>query len=168
MASLNTLFPKLESCTFLLHLSHDHARRFWKWLFARTPQESCHARDIPRFRNIRSTGEVVSLEQTFIEFIAAFLEDGPGKRKLVQFSHEEANRSDFVFGKRIVQDRSHGPLVRVDHQASPSDEAIPIGEFAMARGRPATDAEHIFAEAYWGKLGNLRASYRRQRVLREA
>jgi hypothetical protein len=80
----------------------------------------------------------------YIKFIAAFLEHGPGKRKFIQFQHEEF-RSAPKFA---------GPLVLINAGESTSNEALPMQVSTVESDQFKADAQNAFEKAYWGKGGS--------------
>lgn len=110
MASMAALFPQLETCTFLCHFTFTHleyqSARFSSFADFGTT-------NMLEARNIQTPQKMVTMEDTLLEFITAFHEHGPGKRKLVRFSHH-ARGSYF--------DSDVGPLVCVGAQSRLSNE----------------------------------------------
>jgi hypothetical protein len=122
-------FPNLEVCVVLLHIIHE----------GQTPLiHSAGMDSIERTRSYRvikrtkGAYQVTTVEYGIVEFIDAFFERGPGKRKFVRFSHEYLNQRPFYVG----------PLVRVRYR-EPSNDAPSTGETT-----PMVNAKHIFDTAY--------------------
>ena len=141
MASLKQLFPKLESCVFMTHLDHDLGRgRGSSLMTDRHGQPSSVTASLD-FRNVKNGGKVITLEESFIEFIGALCEQGPGKRKFIRFSHSDIHKPS----TKMV-----GPLVRVNSKdKGTSSDLLPMQLLADEEDH----AERVFQKAYWGETG---------------
>jgi hypothetical protein len=128
MASLKSLFPSLESCVFVIRLAH--AGRLLQTLIQLADETLTH-------RNVKKIGNIISLRRTLVEFIDAFLERGPGKRKFIRFIH-----SNFYH----PEDKVIRSLVLVSSEGS-SDAMLRPGA-TNGEKRSAADAERIFLKAY--------------------
>jgi hypothetical protein len=105
-------------------------------------------------RNFTKDGRTITLEEILSEFIAAFLERGPGKRKIVRFAHSDYR----CWPRKLV-----GPLVRVSSQIE-SEDLLPMELLTLERSQSIVDGRRIFKEAYWGEkgpLGDWEMSYRK-------
>lgn len=155
MASLTTLFPNLESCVAMVHLSHN--------TFLAHPNLNGEldllgsARECLRFRNIKKASNIITLEEMLVEFIAAYLKHGPGKRKFLRFAHSDCRNSSL---------KVNGPLVRVGVQ-EPVCGLLSTEELTTEEFQDNYDAKRILQEAYWAKdgpLGDWAVSFREQQV----
>jgi hypothetical protein len=149
MASLKSLFQNLESCVILIHLVHNTGHITGPRVLTDALGRPTFVVSTLSYRNVKSIGNVITLEQTFIEFVATFLRQGPGKRNFVRFTHSSLQNPAL---KRI------GPLVDMSSQepisSRPSMESLTLEE-----DRFTVDAKRVFQEAYWGKGGRLRGDW---------
>lgn len=156
LASLKSLFPNLESCIVMVHLGHNTGLALSQHIHDQ-PGRQDFASACLAFRNVIKANNIITLEDTLVRFIAAFLEGGPGKRKFVRFAHSNPQEPWL----RIV-----GPLVRASRRV-PSGSLLPTEEPTSEEGEDNSDAERVFKEAYWGMagpLGDWAASFRAQQV----
>lgn len=156
LASLKSLFPNLESCVVMVHLGHNAGLALSRHINDQ-PGRQDFASACLAFRNVIKANNIITLEETLVRFIAAFLEGGPGKRKFVRFAHSNPQEPWL----RIV-----GPLVRASRR-EPSGSLLRTEEPTSEEFEDNFDAESIFKEAYWGKtgpLGDWAASFRAQQV----
>ena len=129
MASLGTCFPVLKTCIFLLHVDMDR-------------QSVDRKGKMLRFRNIRAYKNVITLRKTFIWLITAFLEHGPGQRKLIRFDHHY---------RSVLRGASGiGPLTAVENQNTWSDAKGELQEEERENEKSslAVSAERVFEKAY--------------------
>lgn len=155
MASLKPLFPNLESCIMLIHLDHNTGSLAkLQPVPTDTLGRPAYATSTLSYRNLKTIGNVITLEETFVEFIATFLRQGPGERKFVRFTHGSLQNP---WLKRI------GPLADVRSRESIAGvlglDALTLEE----EDQFTIDAKRVFREAYWGKggpLGDWNATFR--------
>ena len=137
MASLRSLFSNLESCTFVVRLAHNYTTG----LPFRTGISGHPGLldTVLGYCDMKSINKPVAMRETFVEFIDAFLERGPGKRKFIRFAHTDYYGKSW---KRV------GKLVRVSSKQEPT--TLPLDSSVLGNHQFATDAEQIFQKAYWG------------------
>lgn len=138
MASLEALFPNLESCVILIHLAHNTGHVDHAQIATDALGRPSYVVSTLNCRNLKTIGKIVTLGETFVEFIATLLRQGPGKRKFVRFTHSSLQCPSV---KRI------GPLADV---SVPGPDALTSEE---EEDQFTVDAKHAFREAYWGKGG---------------
>ena len=157
MASLKLLFPNLESCVVMVHLRHNFHLVDYNLTNGRRADLPGSARECLSLRNVKKASNIITLEQTLVEFIAAFLEHGPGKRKFVRFAHSDIRTPEL----KLI-----GPLARVKSQ-EPLCSVLTTQELTPEEGQENADAKRIFKAAYWpkgGPLGNWKVSFREQQA----
>lgn len=143
MGHLTLRFPRLEVCIILLHFH----RRMRTLVFPGRPGV-IPVEAIPNSPVIYKPGPNMSVrvsrvEILVMEFIDAFLEEGPGKRKFLRISHGAENSSVKLLG----------PLTRVSKHKSSSSALLEEQTATTRETRSTADAQRIFQEAFWGKAG---------------
>lgn len=148
MNLLAEAFPRLEVCTYLLHIGYDsdvvpsggyidvsilgHVKYKLK--------KASTAPDAP------SLIVKCTVEDNLVDFIAAFVKSGPGRRKLIRFSRQ---RPEFL-SIRGPPPREFRPLVRVSSpDASPTAGATET-TLGHEENESLINAKRILDEAYRG------------------
>lgn len=145
MTSLKSLFPNLQSCVVLMHLAHNTGSEPRLPIATDTLGRPTFVRSTLKCRNFKTFSTIITLEETFVNFISTFLRNGPGKRKYVRFIHGSRQNPSL---KRI------GPLVDMSVQ-KPIRSLLSMEQLTLEEDRFALEAKRIFQEAYWGKGGPL-------------
>ncbi|KAM0702666.1 hypothetical protein Q7P35_010097 [Cladosporium inversicolor] len=146
MASLKLLFPSLESCVIMIHLAHNTGHVDYAHITTNALGWPSYVVSNLNCRNLKSIGNVITLEETFVEFIANFLRHGPGKRKLVRFTHISLQCPSLKRIGPLADVRRRESIVGVLGLDALTSEEEEEDQFTV-------DAKHAFREAYWGKGG---------------
>lgn len=139
MSSLASTFTKLTVCVFLLH--NRNVGQEFRFRFSTNFGE-----DVLELRNLNHVKRCVTWETILVDSIAVFARSGPGKRKLIRFSHNV--RSDPDCRRAGNELRSFGPLVEIGGGAwtdEPSEN-----EMARKEDLAFTRAKRIFDQSYRG------------------
>lgn len=124
--------PNLETCVILYTFIHDDGAYFhYRPLI--TGGKPGSVERILTMRIFKSRDCADTLESWILQSIAAFREDGPGKRRFVQFSHFDDDK------ERL----SAGPLVRVD------DDLLQSTAPAAGHTSNPSTTRRVFERAYW-------------------
>jgi hypothetical protein len=91
------------------------------------------------YRNLKTIRKIVTLRNTFVEFIGAFLKRGPGKRKFIRFIHSSHHPSS----SKLI-----GCMVPVISGKTSGPVTLP-GATTTEECRSNADAELTFNYAYW-------------------
>jgi hypothetical protein len=142
IAMLSEAFPRLASCTFLLHIKCD------SYDVQGGSVESVEAAilGIPGWR-VQGTVARCMIEEGLVDFIATFAKFGPGRRKLIRFSRQKVY---ILLTKELCSAYGFRPLVRVDSPDVPSTAGAIEDSSANEETHSTINAKRILDEAFRG------------------
>jgi hypothetical protein len=150
MDLLAEAFPRLEVCTFLLHIGWDSCvvspGGFIDVSILYHPNYRLKRLDT----SLGSPPRTVKcrIEDNLVNSIAAFARSGPGRCKLIRFSRL---RPEFRWSSRGVPPREFRPLVRVSNPyVSSTASASTVDALANAEKQSIINAKRILDEAFLG------------------